>query len=89
VIRFAFPLETVRSTIKWPLITVYNDVYDEHLCVFAAGMSYYFVLSLFPLPVSMASLLERERGLVSNYEYARFSGSLQHLQKKSDTTSPS
>jgi membrane protein len=53
----AFPLETVRSTIKWSLITIYNDVYDEHLCVFAAGLSYYFVLSLFPLLVSMASLL--------------------------------
>ncbi len=38
-------------------ITIYNDVYDEHLFVFAAGLSYYFVLSLFPLLVSMASLL--------------------------------
>ena len=36
---------------------MYNDVYDEHLFVFAAGLSYYFVLSLFPLLVSMASLL--------------------------------
>src|ERR1700731_5332353 len=44
-------------TIKRSLITIYNDVYDEHLCVFAAGLSYYFVLSLFPLLVSMASLL--------------------------------
>src|SRR6266849_1781814 len=39
------------------LIAIYNDVYDEHLFVFAAGLSYYFVLSLFPLLVSMASLL--------------------------------
>jgi membrane protein len=37
--------------------TIYNDVYDEHFCVFAAGLSYYFVLSLFPLIVSMASRL--------------------------------
>ncbi len=44
-------------TIKWSLITIYNDVYDEHLFVFAAGLSYYFVLSLFPLLVSLASLL--------------------------------
>ena len=44
-------------TLKQSLITVYNDVYDEHLFVFAAGLSYYFVLSLFPLLVSMASLL--------------------------------
>ena len=44
-------------TIKRSLITIYNDVYDEHLFVFAAGLSYYFVLSLFPLLVSMASLL--------------------------------
>ena len=44
-------------TTKRSLITIYNDVYDEHLFVFAAGLSYYFVLSLFPLLVSMASLL--------------------------------
>ena len=44
-------------TIKRSLITIYNDIYDEHLFVFAAGLSYYFVLSLFPLLVSMASLL--------------------------------
>ncbi len=44
-------------TIKRSLVTIYNDVYDEHLFVFAAGLSYYFVLSLFPLLVSMASLL--------------------------------
>src|ERR1700694_1790043 len=44
-------------TIKGSLITIYNDVYDEHLFVFAAGLSYYLVLSLFPLLVSMASLL--------------------------------
>jgi hypothetical protein len=38
-------------TIKRSLINIYNDyndVYDEHLFVFAAGLSYYFVLSLFP-----------------------------------------
>jgi membrane protein len=44
-------------TIKGSLTTLYNDVYDEHLFVFAAGLSYYFVLSLFPLLVTMASLL--------------------------------
>jgi membrane protein len=44
-------------TIKQSLATIYNDVYDEHLFVFAAGLSYYFVLSLFPLLVSMALLL--------------------------------
>src|ERR1700732_2570714 len=44
-------------TIRRSVITIYNDVYDEHLCVFAAGLSYYFVLSLFPLLVSMAALL--------------------------------
>ena len=44
-------------TIRRSLITIYNDVYDEHLCVFAAGLSYYFVLSLFPLLVSLAALL--------------------------------
>ncbi len=44
-------------TIKRSLVTIYNDVYDEHIFVFAAGLSYYFVLSLFPLLVSMASLL--------------------------------
>src|ERR1700680_4475378 len=43
--------------IKRSLIAIYNDVYDEHLFVFAAGLSYYFVLSLFPLLVSMAALL--------------------------------
>jgi membrane protein len=45
------------ATLKRSLIIIYNDVYDEHLFVFAAGLSYYFVLSLFPLLVSMASLL--------------------------------
>ncbi len=49
--------EAAWLTIKRSLITIYNDVYDEHLFVFAAGLSYYFVLSLFPLLVSMASLL--------------------------------
>jgi membrane protein len=44
-------------TTKRSMLTMYNDVYDEHLFVFAAGLSYYFVLSLFPLLVSMASLL--------------------------------
>jgi membrane protein len=44
-------------TIKRSLIVIYNDVYDEHLFVFAAGLSFYFVLSLFPLLVSIASLL--------------------------------
>jgi uncharacterized BrkB/YihY/UPF0761 family membrane protein len=46
----------VWLTTKRSVITIYNDVYDEHLFVFAAGPSYYFVLSLFPLLVSMASL---------------------------------
>src|ERR1700730_8228482 len=50
-------VESAWPTIKRSLKTMYNDVYDEHLFVFAAGLSYYFVLSLFPLLVSMASLL--------------------------------
>ena len=50
-------VEKAWSTLRWSLITIYNDVYDEHLFVFAAGLSYYFVLSLFPLLVSLASLL--------------------------------
>ena len=50
-------VESVWLTTKRSLITMYNDVYDEHLFVFAAGLSYYFVLSLFPMLVSMASLL--------------------------------
>lgn len=50
-VKAAWP--TIRSS----LITIYSDVYDEHLFVFAAGLSYYLVLSLFPLLVSMASLL--------------------------------
>ena len=45
------------TTIWRSLITVYSDVSEEHLFVFAAGLSYYFVLSLFPLLVSVASLL--------------------------------
>jgi membrane protein len=49
--------KAVWLTIRRSLITIYNDVYDEHLCVFAAGLSYYFVLSLFPLLVSIAALL--------------------------------
>ncbi|HTC94425.1 MAG TPA: YihY/virulence factor BrkB family protein [Terriglobales bacterium] len=55
-------MRPLRVKAAWPaikgsLITIYKDVYDEHLFVFAAGLSYYFVLSLFPLLVSMASLL--------------------------------
>ena len=50
-------VEASWRTIRRSLVTIYNDVYDEHLFVFAAGLSYYFVLSLFPLLVSMASLL--------------------------------
>jgi uncharacterized BrkB/YihY/UPF0761 family membrane protein len=49
--------EAAWPTFRRSLIAIYNDVYDEHLFVFAAGLSYYFVLSLFPLLVSMASLL--------------------------------
>src|SRR6202049_3935843 len=54
---FAIHCGSSVLTIKRSLIALYNDVYDEHLFVFAAGLSYYFVLSLFPLLVSMASLL--------------------------------
>src|SRR4030095_5837095 len=50
-------MESAWFTVKRSLITIYNDIYDEHLFVFAAGLSYFFVLSLFPLLVSMASLL--------------------------------
>ncbi len=50
-------LHAVWPAVKQSLITIYNDVYDKHLFVFAAGLSYYFVLSLFPLLVLMASLL--------------------------------
>jgi membrane protein len=50
-------VEAAWLTVKQSLITVYNDIYDERLFVFAAGLSYYFMLSLFPLLVSMASLL--------------------------------
>src|SRR5579859_7882468 len=46
-----------RLIIKASLVTIYNDVFDEHLFVFAAGLSYYLVLSLFPLLVSMSALL--------------------------------
>jgi len=53
----AFGMGSAWSTLKRSLITIYNDVYDEHLFVFAAGLSYYFVLSLFPLLISLASLL--------------------------------
>jgi membrane protein len=53
----ALSVKTACLTITRSLITIYNDVLDEHLFVFAAGLSYYFVLSLFPLLVSMASLL--------------------------------
>jgi membrane protein len=52
-----FGVKLAWLTIKRSLLTLYNDVYDEHLFVFAAGLSYYFVLLLFPLLVTMASLL--------------------------------
>ena len=53
----ALRVEQTWLTIRRSLVIIYNDVYDEHLFVFAAGLSYYFVLSLFPLLVSIASLL--------------------------------
>ena len=53
----ALGVEAAWLTIKRSVITIYNDVYEEHLFVFSAELSYYFVLSLFPLLVSMASLL--------------------------------
>src|ERR1700731_3266800 len=53
----ALGVQAAWLEMKASLVTIYNDVYDEHLCVFAAGLSYYFVLSLFPLLVSMAALL--------------------------------
>ena len=37
--------KAVWLTVKRSLITIHNDVYDEHLFVFAAGLSYYFVLT--------------------------------------------
>jgi membrane protein len=53
----AVGIQAAWLKMKRLLITIYNDVYDEHLFVFAAGLSYYLVLSLFPLLVSMAALL--------------------------------
>jgi membrane protein len=53
----AVSVEAPWLTIKRSLTTIYNDVYEERIFVFAAGLSYYFVLSLFPLLVSMAALL--------------------------------
>ena len=49
----ALRVEKAWLTLKRSLVTIYNDIYDEHLFVFAAGLSYYFVLSLFPLLVSL------------------------------------
>jgi membrane protein len=54
---FASGDQSAWRTIKRSLLIIYHDVYDEHLFVFAAGLSYYFVLSLFPLLVSMSALL--------------------------------
>lgn len=51
---FPFDVKAAWVTIKRSVTTIYNDIYDEHLFVFAAGLSYYFVLSLFPLLVSIA-----------------------------------
>jgi membrane protein len=54
---FVSTKQVTWTTVKRSVLTAYNDIYDEHIFVFAAGLSYYFVLSLFPLLVSMASLL--------------------------------
>jgi membrane protein len=53
----AHGIQAAWLTLKRSLITIYHDVFDEHLFVFAAGLSYYLVLSLFPLLVTIASLL--------------------------------
>jgi membrane protein len=57
VVVIAISKRATWLAVKRLVTTIFNDVYDEHLFVFAAGLSYYFVLSLFPLLVSMASLL--------------------------------
>ena len=49
--------EGMWPTIRQLLLTIYKDVYDEHLFVFAAGLSYYLVLSTFPLLIALALLL--------------------------------
>ena len=45
------------TIVKRLAVTIYNDVYDEHLFVFAAGLSYYLALSLFPLLILIATTL--------------------------------
>jgi membrane protein len=44
-------------SIRRVVATVYNDINNEHLFVFAAGLSYYFVLSLFPLLILLSAAL--------------------------------
>lgn len=63
---FATKLGTIRNVrngtrlfvaIRRMVATIYNDINHEHMFVFAAGLSYYFVLSLFPLLILLAAAL--------------------------------
>lgn len=45
------------NTIRKILVNAYNDIMNNHTMSMAAGLSYYFVLGLFPLLILLASLV--------------------------------
>ena len=68
--------EGMWRTVRRLALTIYNDVYDEHLFVFAAGLSYYLVLSTFPLLIALALLL---RHVPIPHLFDGFLGLMAHL----------
>ena len=43
--------------VKVVAVNVYDDINKNHTLAFAASLSYYFVLSLFPAMIAMAAVL--------------------------------
>lgn len=50
-------LEGAKFSVKDVLKNAYNDIMNNHTMSLAAGLSYYFVLSLFPFLILLASVL--------------------------------
>ena len=55
--NYVMHFDGVELSIKGIVKNAYDDVINNHTMSLAAGLSYYFVLSLFPFLILLASLL--------------------------------
>jgi membrane protein len=53
----SYPEGPMLQRVKVVAVNVYNDINNNHTLAFAASLSYYFVLSLFPALIAMAAVL--------------------------------